>query len=79
MKNKNIVLTISGILIVILFTLGLVYHFRDRRTYELNIPQIDEISKIELEKNAEGVVLFQREEIKDIRNVLLRSKKNNRN
>lgn len=70
MKNKKVVFIILGILLVIIFTLVLAYHFRDRRTYELNLPQIEEIIRIELERKADGVALFGIEEIEDVRNVL---------
>ena len=69
MKQK-IVFIILGILLVIIFTLGLAYHFRDRRTYELNLPEIEEIIRIELERKGDGVALFEIEEMEDVRNVL---------
>ena len=74
MKNKKVVL---GVILVIIIALGLAYHFRDRRTYELNLPEIEEIIRIELERKADGAALFGIEEMEDVRNVLLRSKKNN--
>lgn len=65
------VFIVLGILIVIILALGLVYHFRDRRTYELNLPEIEEIIRIELERKADGIVLFGIEEMEVVRNVLL--------
>lgn len=70
MKNKKVVFIVLGIIAVIIIALGLAYHFRDRRTYELNLPEIDKISRIELERKADGVALFGSEEIEDVRNVL---------
>ena len=66
--NKSIVISFIFIcLMVVLLT----YKYRDRRTYELNLPQIEETVRVELEKNADGVAVFGIEEMKDIRNVLL--------
>lgn len=70
MKDKKVVFIVLGIIAVIIVALGLAYHFRDRRTYELNLPEIEKIARIELEQNADGVALFGSEEIKDIRDVL---------
>lgn len=53
--------------IVVLFS----YKYRDRRTYELNLPQIEETLRVELEQKADGVAVFGIEEMEDIRNVLL--------
>lgn len=70
MKKKNLVLIILGLLIIILFALGLLYHFRDRRTYELNLPQVEALSKIELRKDEMSVGIYKTDEITDIINVL---------
>lgn len=70
MKDKKVVYIVLGVLLVIIIALGLAYHFRHRRTYELNLPEIEKISRIELERNADGVALFGNEEIEDVRNVL---------
>lgn len=70
MKNKKVVFIVLGILLIIIFALGLAYHFRDRRTYELNLPEIEAITRIELERKADGVALFRIEEMEDVINVL---------
>ena len=70
MKNKKVIFIVLGIIAVTIVAIGLAYHFRDRRTYELNLPEIEQITRIELEQNADGIALLGSEEIKDVRNVL---------
>ena len=48
MKNKKVVFIVLGVIVVIIVALGLAYHFRDRRTYELNLTEIEKIARIEL-------------------------------
>ena len=68
--KKIKIFILLGIILAMLVSLGLAYHFRDRRTYELNLPEIKEITRIEIEKNADGIVLFGAEEVEDVRNVI---------
>lgn len=68
-KNKKIFILL-GILIAILLIVAVVYKHRDRRTYELNLPQIEELSKIELKKDGMSVGIYKIDEITDIINIL---------
>jgi len=47
MKSKNIV---TIIIVLIAVIAGLMYHFRDRRTYELKLPEVENIGNITLEQ-----------------------------
>ena len=67
-SNKITALLFIFIFIIAIF---LSYKYRDRGTYELKLPQLEETIRVELERNADGVSIFGTEEIKDIRNVLL--------
>lgn len=69
-KNKKLFILL-GVLIAILLIVAVVYKHRDRRTYELNLPQVEELSKIELKKNGMSVGIYKTDEITDIINVLL--------
>lgn len=51
MKNKQIVLITLGIVILVAISIGVAYHFRDRRTYSLNIPQVENLKSISLTVN----------------------------
>jgi len=66
-NKSKIVFFIFICTIVVLFS----YKYRDRRTYEINLPQIEETLRVELEQKADGVAVFGIEEMEDIRNVLL--------
>lgn len=51
MKKKQIVLILVVIIIVFAIIFGIAYHFRDRRTYSLNIPQVENLKSISLKVN----------------------------
>ena len=38
MKNRNALFVILGIIVLVALVIGIFYHFRDRRTYTLNLP-----------------------------------------
>lgn len=54
MKKKQIVLIGIGVVIVFAIIFGIAYHFRDRRTYSLNIPQVENLESISLKVNEKG-------------------------
>lgn len=61
------------VLVIILFLLmivGIFYHFMNKRTYKLNLPQLENLKSISLEQNANGKVISDNEEIRDIINIL---------
>lgn len=70
MKNNKKSFILLGILIAILLIVAVAYKHRDRRTYELNLPQVEELSKIELKKDGMSIGIYKTEEITDIINVL---------
>ncbi len=70
MKNRNVLFMILGIIVLVALVIGGFYHFRDRRTYELNLPQLENLKSISLEQNAKGKVVSDNEEMKDILYVL---------
>ena len=41
MKNKNVLFAVLGIIVLVVLVIGVFYHFRDRRTYTLNLPQLE--------------------------------------
>lgn len=51
MKKRQTVLVTIGMIIVFSIILGIVYHFRDRRTYALNLPEIEKIECISINAN----------------------------
>ena len=61
------------VLVIILFLLMIVaifYHFMNKRTYKLNLPQIDNLKIISLEQNANEKVISDNKEMRDIINIL---------
>ena len=43
MKNKNVLFAVLGIIVLVVLVIGVFYHFRDRRTYTLNLPQLEKL------------------------------------
>ncbi len=70
MKNRNVLFMILVILVLGVLVVGVMYHFRDRRTYSLNLPQLEKLKSISLEQNANGKVISGNEEMKEILYVL---------
>lgn len=70
MKNRNVLFIILVIIVLGVLVAGVMYHFRDRRTYSLNLPQLEKLKSISLEQNANGKVISGNEEMKEILYVL---------
>lgn len=70
MKNRNVLFMILVIIVLGLLVAGVMYYFQDRRTYSLNLPQLEKLKSISLEQNANGKVISGNEEMKDILYVL---------
>lgn len=70
MKRRNIIFVILGMILIITFALGLVYYFRDRRTYTLDLPEIEECNKITIEKNEKYIEISDINEMKEIKDIL---------
>ena len=50
MKNRNALFVILGIIVLVVLVIGILYHFRDRRTYTLNLHQHEKLESISLNK-----------------------------
>lgn len=37
MKNRNVLFTVLGIIVLVVLMIGVFYHFRDRKTYSINL------------------------------------------
>ena len=70
MKNKNVLFAVLGIIVLVVLVIGVFYHFRDRRTYTLNLPQLEKLESISLNQNEKDISINGREEMKDILYVL---------
>ena len=66
MKNKNVLFAVLGIIVLVVLVIGVFYHFRDRRTYTLNLPQLEKLESISLNQNEKDISINDREEMKDI-------------
>ena len=58
MKNKNVLFAVLGIIVLVVLVIGVFYHFRDRRTYTLNLPQLEKLESISLNQNEKGISIF---------------------
>ena len=79
MKNRNALFVILGIIVLVVLVIGVFYHFRDRRTYTLNLPQLEKLESISLNQNEKDISINGREEMKDILYVLNGTKRVTKN
>ena len=79
MKNKNVLFAVLGIIVLVVLVIGVFYHFRDRRTYTLNLPQLEKLESISLNQNEKDISINDREEMKDILYVLNGTKRVTKN
>lgn len=79
MKNRNVLFVILGIIVLVVLVIGVFYHFRDRRTYTLNLPQLEKLESISLNQNEKDIIINDKEEMKDILYVLKCSKRVTKN
>ena len=79
MKNKNVLFAVLGIIVLVVLVIGIFYHFRDRRTYTLNLPQLEKLESISLNQNEKDISINGREEMKDILYVLNGTKRVTKN
>lgn len=49
--QKKLIALITLVVILVAIGFGIAYHFRDRRTYSLNIPQVENLESISLKIN----------------------------
>ena len=57
MKNRNALFVILGIIVLVALAIGIFYHFRDRRTYTLNLPQLEKLESISLNQNEKDIII----------------------
>lgn len=65
MKYKYLVVIIL-VISILLFILGMLYHFRQETTYSLNLPQLEALKSISLEQNNKKQVISDKNKMKDI-------------
>lgn len=68
MRMKNILLILMTIILFIFILIGIIHHFNDRRTYIMNLPQLEDLKSIILRQNNEQKVYHDKETIKKIFN-----------
>lgn len=56
---------LEGIIVIVfaILIIGIFYHFRDRRTYELDLPQINKLEKVLLKENETEISISDTQEI----------------
>ena len=64
MRMKNILLILMTIILFIFILIGIIHHFNDRRTYIMNLPQLEDLKSIILRQNNEQKVYHDKETIK---------------
>lgn len=65
MKHKRLLIIILTITILG-FILGMLYHFRDRKTYSLNLPELEDLKSIILEQNNKKQVISDKVKMQDL-------------
>ena len=58
MKNRNVLFTVLGIIVLVVLMIGVFYHFRDRKTYTLNLPKLEKLESISLKQNEKNVIIM---------------------
>ena len=66
MKKQRNIFIVLVITLFLLMIVGIFHHFMNNRTYTLNLPQLENLESISLEQNANGKVISDNEEMKDI-------------
>lgn len=73
MQRKFFIILI--IILLMLMILGIFYYFMNRRTYNLNLPQLEKLESISLEQDTNKKVINDNEKMKDIINILNETKR----
>ncbi len=79
MKNRNLLFVILSIIVLVVLVIGLFYHFRDRRTYTLDLPLLERLDSISLKQNEKDIVIDDKEKMKDILDILNGTKRVTKN
>ena len=79
MKNRNVLFTVLGIIVLVVLMIGVFYHFRDRRTYTLNLPKLEKLESISLKQNEKNVIIDDKEKMQDILYILNGTKRVTKN
>lgn len=69
MKSKNVVFLILGIILVVA-VIGIAYIFANRRTYILNLPQVEKLKNISLKQNDEERIISESDEMEELLKVI---------
>ncbi len=76
---RNAIFIILGAILLLLIIVEIMYYFRNRRTYTLDLPQFENLKSISLNLNDKNVIVTDEEEMKDILSVLNNTKKVTKN
>ena len=79
MKNRNVLFTVLGIIVLVVLMIGVFYHFRVRRTYTLNLPKLEKLESISLKQNEKNVIIDDKEKMQDILYILNGTKRVTKN
>lgn len=69
MKSKNVVFLILGIILVVA-VIGIAYIFANRRTYTLNLPQVENLKNISLKQNDDERIISESDEMEELLKVI---------
>ena len=67
---RNAIFIILSAILLLLIIVEIMYYFRNRRTYTLDLPQFENLKSISLNLNNKNVIITDEEEMKDILSVL---------
>ena len=66
MKRKKRLFVALGAIIIAALAFGAIYHFMFQRTYELHLPQADDLDRISLAQGETGKVILDNKKINEI-------------
>ncbi len=70
MKRKKRLFVALGAIIIATLASGTIYHFMLRRTYELHLPQADDLDRISLAQGETGKVILDTQKISEVLNII---------
>ncbi len=70
MKNKNVLVIILAVIILVALSIGIFYYFSNRRIYELNLPELENLQSISLKQDENEKIFSDSDKIKEILDII---------
>ena len=73
--NKNELFTIVVIAIILVLSIGSLYLFINKRTYELNLPKLENLESILIKQNLNEKIITDNEKMKEVLDILVKERR----